>query len=243
MRLVRLLLAAGLLLLPGLTLPAAPAQAASAIVETRRIGTSVQGRPIMAWRLGQPSSTNKVVLISTMHGDEPHTRRILDSLKNGAPIRGADIWVIPILNPDGFANKTRKNAHGVDLNRNFAWNWRNLDGKYESGAGPASEPETKALVAFLKQVRPGRIVSFHQPLYGVGRDSKRPRFAARLSNNLNLPLKSFSCGGTCYGTMTSWYNHYFAGVAITVEYGAHPSWERMNRRAPRQLLRSVDASR
>jgi murein peptide amidase A len=36
--------------------------------------------------------------------------------------------------------------------------------------------------------------------------------------------------------MTGWYNHNFPGVALTVEYGAHPSRRRMTRVASSQVL-------
>jgi protein MpaA len=216
---------------------------ATAVVERRVIGHSVRGRPIVAWRVGEPTSTRKAVIISTIHGDEPHTRRILTSLRDGLPIRNIDMWLIPVANPDGLARHTRKNARGVDLNRNFPYSWRDLDGSYESGPGPASEPETRALIRFLRAIKPRWIVSFHQPLYGVDVDTKWPRFARRLATELNLPTTDLDCGGVCHGTMTGWYNHNFAGAAVTVEYGPHPSFERMTVHAPRQLLRALYAER
>ena len=73
------------------------------------------------------------MLIATMHGDEAAPRRILETLRDGAPIHGVDLWVVPIYNPDGLAAHTRKNAHGVDLNRNYPYHWADLDGSYESG--------------------------------------------------------------------------------------------------------------
>ena len=210
-------------------------RAGDATIGVRVIGKSVRGRQIRAYHLGEPGK-QKVVLISTMHGDEPATRQILDSLRNGPAIRGLDLWVIPTYNPDGLARHTRKNAHGVDLNRNYPFHWANLDGTYESGPRPASEPETRAMMRFLRDVRPSRILSFHQPLYGVDTDTKREGFARRTASKLNLPRKVFHCGGVCHGTMTSWYNHGFPGGAVTVEYGAHPPRHRMRVRAPRQIL-------
>ena len=61
------------------------------------------------------------------------------------------------------------------------------------------------------------------------------KFAKRLAAALKLPSKSFDCGGVCHGTMTSWYNHRFAGGALTVEYAA-PVRDRLRTTAPRQLL-------
>ena len=112
-----------------------------------------------------------------MHGNEPHTRRILETLRDGRPVRGVDLWVLPTYNPDGLARGTRRNARGVDLNRNFPHLWKDLDGTYESGPRPASEPETRAVMAFLEEVDPRRVISFHQPLHGVDTDTKDAGFA------------------------------------------------------------------
>ncbi|MGH3334204.1 MAG: M14 family zinc carboxypeptidase [Nocardioides sp.] len=230
-------LGAGVLTTSGATATAgaASARASDATIEVRVIGESVRGRKIRAYHLGQPGK-QKVVLISTMHGNEPATRQILDALRNGPPIRGLNLWVVPTYNPDGLARRTRKNAHGVDLNRNYPYRWADLDGNYESGPRPASEPETRAMMRFLRDVRPSRILSFHQPLYGVDTDTKLPRFARRTARKLNLPAKVFDCGGVCHGTMTMWFNHRFRGGAVTVEYSAHPRRHRMRVRAPRQVL-------
>jgi hypothetical protein len=199
------------------------------------LGRSVRDRKIMAYRLGEIGEP-KVVLISTMHGNESRTRAILHTLKNGKPIHGLDLWVVPTYNPDGLARGTRKNAHGVDLNRNFPYNWADLDGSYESGPEPASEPETKAMMKFLRDVRPSRILSFHQPLYGVDTDTKLKKFAKRVARKLDLPRKRFDCGGVCHGTMTGWFNHHFKGGALTVEYGAKPTRRMMRVIAPRRVL-------
>ena len=213
-----------------------------AVVEHRVIGRSVQGRPLHAWRLGEPGR-RRVVLLSTMHGNEPHTRQILTSLRDGRPIRGIDLWVVPVVNPDGLARHSRRNAHGVDLNRNFPHDWADLDGNYESGPRPASEPETRAVMAFLRDVRPRRVLSFHQPLDGVDTDTKDARFARRLARALRLPTTTLDCGGLCHGTMTSWYNARFPGAALTIEYGARPPRHRMAVEAPRQLLGVLGARR
>jgi len=213
-----------------------------AVVERRIIGTSVAGRPIRAWRLGEPGK-RRVVLMSTMHGNEPHTRQILTSLRDGPPIRGIDLWVIPTYNPDGLARHSRRNARGVDLNRNYPYDWADLDGNYDSGPHPASEPETRAVMAFLRRIDPVRLVSFHQPLNGVDTDTKDPRFARRLARVLRLPRTTLDCGGLCHGTMTGWFNARFDGSAITVEYAAHPATHRMRVQAPRQLLRVLGATR
>lgn len=242
-------LVAALLTQPAAEAAPAPASARAdarpAVIAKRVIGTSVRGRPIVAWHLGEPRAprVQTVVLISTMHGNEPHTRRILETLRDGAPVHELDLWVVPAYNPDGLARGTRKNAHGVDLNRNYPYSWVDLDGGYESGPRAASEPETRAMMRFLSDVRPDRIISFHQPLLGVDTDTKRPAFARRVARKLHLPRHSLTCGGVCHGTMTGWFNHNFKGAALTVEYGAHPSRRRMTREAPDQVLSVFGAYR
>lgn len=239
-----------LLVLPGVLLTGASpvvssaAAAQPAVTETRTIGKSVQGRSIVAWRLGDPKSSRKVVVLAAMHGNERAPSRILHNLRDGRPIRGADIWVVPQYNRDGVARGTRRNARGVDLNRNYPRNWKRLTGAYDSGPGPASEPETKAVMAFLQAVRPAFVISFHQPLRGVGRaGSKGTALVRRLHRGLRLPVKSFNCSGVCHGTMTEWFNASFPGVAVTVEYGRGLSRKQATRTGPNGLLRAVGARR
>jgi protein MpaA len=99
------------------------------------------------------------------------------------------------------------------------------------------------MIAFLKDVKPRRILSFHQPLYGVDTDTKNQKFARRVADVLELPAKTFDCGGVCHGTMTSWYNHRFKGAALTVEYGSSPSNTMMRKTAPKRVLKVFGARR
>ena len=222
----------------------ATAPARPAVVEVRTIGHTVQGRPILAWRLGQPTSSRKVVVLAAMHGNETGPSRILANLRDGRRITGADLWVVPQYNPDGIARGTRQNARGVDLNRNYPRSWRRTGGNYSSGTAPASEPETRAVMAFLRTVRPSYVVSFHQPLTGVGRAGAKGRpLVRRLHRGLGLPVRSFNCTGVCRGTMTEWFNASFPGVAVTVEYGAALSRSQAARSGPTGLLRAIGARR
>jgi len=134
--------------------PSAPRAAAKpAVLSQRVIGRTVKHRPIRAYELGERGKP-EVLLISTMHGNEKATRQILWSLRDGKAIRGVHLWVVPTYNPDGVARKTRKNARGVDLNRNYPYKWTDLDGSYESGPRPRSEPATRAMMRFLRKIEP-----------------------------------------------------------------------------------------
>lgn len=201
----------------------------------QRIGHSVQGRPIVAYHLGDGFGPT-VVLIAGMHGNEAAPVTILRTLAAGLPVHRLDLWVVPSYNPDGLAAHDRHNARGVDLNRNFPHDWAPLTGNYYSGPRPASEPETRAVMGFLREVRPDYILSFHQPLNGVDIATKRPGFARLVARRLHLPTTNLDCGGTCHGTMTSWFNATHPGFALTVEYGATPGARRMRVEAPGQVL-------
>lgn len=233
-----------LLATAGPTVTSEAASGRPAVVEHRIIGHTVKGRGIVAWRIGQPAARRKVVVLASMHGNETGPSRILRNLLNGRKVRGADIWLVPQYNRDGVIRRTRQNAHGVDLNRNYPRNWQRQGGTYNSGPRPASEPETKAVMAFLRKIRPAYVVSFHQPLNGVGRaGSKGASFVRKLHRGLRLPIKSFNCSGRCHGTMTEWFNASFRGVAVTVEYGRSVSRRQATRTGPNGLLRAVGATR
>ena len=221
---------------------ASEAEPARAAYASKIIGRSVAGRPIVAWHLGETRGP-KVVLIAGMHGNEPAPTAILRTLRDGRSVHGIDLWVVPAYNPDGLARGTRRNARGVDLNRNYPYHWAPLTGSYYSGPEPASEPETRAMMRFLAKVRPDRVLSFHQPLLGVDIAVERPAFARRVARLLGLPTTTLDCGGVCHGTMTGWYNHRFPGFALTVEYGARPSRALMTKVAPGQVLRVFGAWR
>lgn len=215
-----------------------------AVVKVKKIGKSVRGRPIMAWQLGNPKARRTVVAMAAMHGNELAPRRILWSLRDGRKIRGVNLWVIPRVNPDGARRHRRKNAHGVDLNRNFPVRWKRLYGHYNSGPRPRSERETRVLMRFLRRKNPKRVVSFHQPLHGVDVSTpKAPRFAKRLARFMHLPRKRFTCGNGCHGTMTQWFNKRRSGAAVTVELGKSPSKRYLKRVGPRGLLRAIRARR
>jgi hypothetical protein len=212
---------------------------AQTVIGTRRIGTSVDDRPIRAYHLGNPDANTTAVVLGSMHGDEKAGLSVVDALHDGKPVKGVNLWIIPTINPDGVAANTRGNSHGVDLNRNFPYKWAPLTGETYSGPKPLSEPESRALKRFLDRVDPKFMVSFHQPLYGVGRAGERRPFVKRLSKGLGLPVKAFNCTGECHGTMTSWFNHSHSGTAVTVEFGSSPSRTYLRGKAARGTLAAV----
>jgi protein MpaA len=220
---------------------ASPAITAADVVVRRRIGTSVRGRPIFAYRVGNPDAATRAVVLGNMHGDEPAGVRLARAIIGGPPVEGIDLWVVPTMNPDGLSEGIRQNARGVDLNRNWRYRWLQQEGRYGSGPRPFSEPESRAMRSFLISVDPRFIVSFHQPLYAVDSDGVKNRHLMnRLAEYLALPKRPLSCRiGVCHGTMTGWFNSHHPGACITVEFGYHPSLSYLTGPAARGTVRSV----
>ena len=99
---------------------------ASATIRVEEIGRSLQGRAIRALHFGEGET--KVLLWSQMHGDEATaTMALVDIVRffaegEGEPLRkrlqrNLSITLVPMLNPDGAEDFTRRNAIGIDVNR------------------------------------------------------------------------------------------------------------------------------
>lgn len=211
-----------------------------AVVASRIIGHSVKGHPLRAYELGNPKAATTVVAIGAIHGNETGGLVVLGDLRDGRPVKGVDLWVIPRANPDGVLRNDRHNAHGVDLNRNFPVRWQAITGYYYSGPAPSSEPETRALERFLNAVDPNYVLSFHSPFRGVDVSGAKDRpFSRTVAHHLNLPIKKFNCSGACHGTLSQWFNKRHAGACVTVEFGASPSSHYLHVKAPRGLLHAI----
>ena len=193
---------------------AAPAQAS---VFSR--GTSVEGRPIDVVVRGEPTAPVRILVVGCIHGNECDGARIARRLASARPLPGMAIFVIGTLNPDGRAAGTRGNAHGVDLNRNFAYGWRAStpgDPQY-GGPRPLSEPETRFARRTIRRIRPTVTIWFHQPFGMVdlsGGNASVERRYARLVGLRTRRLPRYP------GSATSWQNHAFPGTtAFVVELG------------------------
>lgn len=188
------------------------------------IGYSVQGRPIVAQRSGDLGG-RRVLVIGVIHGNEDAGSAIIGQLRSTAPPSGVELWTIESMNPDGQAILDRQNANQVDLNRNFPYNWGPLgqpgDGQY-AGVGPASEPETQAMVNFVTQLRPDIAIWYHQDLYVISPSTGRDgRIRARYAELTGLPLGEIT-GGIYTGIAATWARRELeadGAVAFIVELG------------------------
>lgn len=218
-------LAAGLALVAvaaGTTGQAAAGPSAGQSTERVVIGRSVEKRAITAVQIGDPAGDRVALVVGVIHGNERAGLRILDAIKERdsslpTALQGTQLWVIPTVNPDGLSAHTRKNAHGVDLNRNFPYRWQgdvpHSDGYYP-GPRPASEPETRALMAFVQRIQPDLSIWYHQPWGAVLACRGRPPIAAEYAKLVGMRT---SCRGKgLRGTAITWEMHAFPGSAAFV---------------------------
>jgi hypothetical protein len=119
------------------------------------LGTSANGNLLLAMKVsdnpavmeGEP----RICFDFTIHGNENNgteiAHHVLLELVNGYGtdpditrwVNSREIWLIPMVNPDGLISRSRTNGHGVDCNRNYGYAWSG------GGSGVFSEPETRAL--------------------------------------------------------------------------------------------------
>lgn len=184
-------------------------------------GRSVQGRPLVAFRRGTPGGV-KVLVIGVIHGDEDAGLAIIDQLGRVEVPDGIELWWIPAINPDGVALQQRQNANGVDLNRNFPYNWGPIaePGDWEfAGSVAASEPETQATVAFVSALNPALTVWYHQDYNRIApADGLDGLVRARYAQLVGLPLLSIS-GGTYTGVAATWVRRGLGALSFIVELG------------------------
>jgi len=161
------------------------------------IGTSVEGRDIVAYRYG--SGAKKLLFVGGIHGGYEWNTvlvayQLMDYLKENPTIipSGVEVTVIPVLNPDGL-NKVvgtagrftaadvpssqatvvagRFNANNVDLNRNFDCDWQPSgmwrNTAVDGGSAVFSEPESQAMKEFVEAYAPSAVVGWYSAAGGV----------------------------------------------------------------------------
>lgn len=117
-------------------------------------GKSVQGRELWWLKISDNPDAHEdepgFKYISTMHGDEPvgteMLLRLIDQLTQGYGtdtratriVNEVELWVMPMMNPDGNTLSQRYNADGVDLNRDFPDQFQD---SVDSPAGRATETQ------------------------------------------------------------------------------------------------------
>jgi predicted deacylase len=183
-----------------------------------QLGRSAQNRPIMALRVGNPHGT-PVLIVGCMHGNECAGIAIIHALERART--RADLWLIPDLNPDGYAHDTRQNADGVDLNANWSSGWqaggRPWDFHY-GGARPFSERETRIARNLIERLHPKITIWYHQHMNLVWAWGPSTTAGHRYAG---LSGMRFYHHPWLAGTAANWQNHHYPHAAsFTVELPA-----------------------
>ena len=220
--------------LVALLLSMSAAVAAPRVEERELLGESYEGRAIRVFHEGDPEEL-RVLVIGSIHGDERAGVRIANRLLAGGPRHFVDLWVMKNMNPDGAAAGTRQNSRGVDLNRNFPFNWQAAPpGRYYPGRRPLSERESRIAARLIERIEPEITIWFHQPLALVDRSGGDVAIQRRYARLVDLPLVQL---GRFHGTATSWQNHTFGNsTAFVVELSPGPLRPRDVRRFARAVF-------
>ncbi len=186
------------------------------------LGFSVENRPITAYRFG--TGDRIVVLVGGIHGGwEANTVTLMDEFRAHFTTNPADLpastslVIIPALNPDGITRgrtvEGRFNANRVDLNRNWGCDWSPQaqwrDQLVSAGSAPMSEPETRALAAYLHRLRPAALLSFHSAANGVYRGTCAGDHGSALLTQIfgqaaPYPYQSTFAAYPVTGTLADW---------------------------------------
>jgi len=185
------------------------------------IGRSVQGRPILVQIVGE--GTDTALIMGSIHGDEPAAAVLVNGLvrhlqDNPQLLVGHRAVLLPVANPDGLIARTRENAHGIDLNRNFEA--ANRVDNSTNGLRSLTEPEAQALQSVIQEFAPSRIVTVHQPLNCIDYDGPGQAIAARMAQSCDLPVKKL---GAKPGSLGSYTGETLGIPTITLELPAEAS--------------------
>jgi hypothetical protein len=179
-------------------------------VRSEWLGTSTRGQRIGSFTLG--SGRPLILVVGTVHGDEPAGSVVATRLLHMRPPRRGAIWVVQDLNPDGRARKRRWNARGVDLNRNFPGTWQPLR---TSGRAPASERETRLAMQLIRRLRPDVTIWFHQPQALVRASGRSVGIARRYARLAGMRFRRLPWPP---GSATAWQHGALPGTrAFVVE--------------------------
>jgi murein peptide amidase A len=183
-----------------------------------RLGRSEDGRPIVAFRVGNPKGP-RVLVFGCIHGNEPAGIAVARALER---VHTADdVWIVPVLNADGLALGTRQNGRGVDLNANWSSEWQG-GGRpgdvYYAGPRPFSERETRIARDLILRIRPRVTIWYHQHMdvvWAFGPSTAAGRIYAQVAGMVLYHQHWLP------GTATNWQNHHLPDTAsLTIELPA-----------------------
>jgi len=134
-------------------------------MNTFQFSQTRNGLPVLGHNFG--SSGPKVLILGGVHGDEYEgivaAKALLGKFMQSFNYK-LQLTIVPEFNIDGSSIAQRKNAAGVDLNRNLPsndWEANVAQEKYHPGPSPNSEPENQGLVKWLEEHKPQFVLTLH----------------------------------------------------------------------------------
>ncbi|MDP2173996.1 MAG: M14 family zinc carboxypeptidase [Candidatus Cloacimonadaceae bacterium] len=218
------------------------------ICQLVQAGSSVQNRPLYFLKISDNVAINEaepeVRYISSMHGNEvlgfDLLIRLIQLITSGYAtnnrianlVNNTEIWICPMMNPDGYVAGQRYNAAGIDLNRNFP-----MPTGVQNPDGNAWAPENTAIMGFFADRNIVLSANFHggalvmnypwDYTYTLATDDALLIQASLVYSQHNLPMynnpefpQGITNGAAWYvitGSMQDWFYYYTNAIDITAE--------------------------
>jgi hypothetical protein len=206
------------------------------------IGYSVAGRPLEVYQFGY-GPIEKMIIAGIHGGYEYNTVTLADEMiayiKSHPEIIPEDhtLYFLRAFNPDGLERSRgfggRANDNNVDLNRNFPYKWQAewpRPGCWDyipitGGSGPASEPETQALMEFVESHQITAFISYHSCCLGIFPGGQPPdpgsvSLAEAISTVTDYPYPPIEAGCVYTGQLVDWIS--IQGIAgVDIELSNH----------------------
>ena len=190
------------------------------------IGYSVAGRPLEVYRFGT-GEVKRIIIAGVHGGSEWNTIALAEELiayitENPHIIPDENtLYILRSFNPDGEARGKvldgRANENGVDLTRNWSVDWQpdwDRSGCWDyrpitSGPYPFSEPETRALMAFLLNSHVDALINYHSAAPGIypagdPPDEQSVQLARALSRGSGYPYPGVPIYCEFTGMLVDW---------------------------------------
>lgn len=201
------------------------------------IGKSTNGRSIdgTLWSSGQGQA--KLLIVGGIHsGTETNTVELAEQLvayvssQQDIIPENFTLYILPNLNPDGYALGSRFNARDVDLNRNWDCKWERFskhNARVVSGGDYAmSEMETQALRDFVQSQDIDVVIFLHSAAGKVssGVCGTNTELAAELGTDI-AAVTGYGYDATPFydgisGDATGYFNQH-GRVAVEIELSNH----------------------
>ena len=162
-----------------------------------QLGRSYEGRPIDVVHVA--GTGTRILVVGCIHGNECEGIEVTRLLARSHST--ADLWLVHQLNPDGYARRSRTNAHGVDLNRDFL---------------AATQRETRIARKLILRLRPDVTIWFHQPQAVVRAWGPSRAIARRYARLAGVPYRALAWPP---GSASRWQNG-IGQISLVVELPA-----------------------